>query len=290
MNRHIIISLLLILIITSCHPNQKKAKGMIALTPSLADAVNAFKDTGILEAHPLIAVSKYADSERYKDIRKLETPGALETIVSMHPEVVLLHSSDSILAEKLRQFGIKVIMHDMDTLDDIRETLTDIGAFFNQAHAADQIISQMHTALNDNRHRFRDNRSDIPQALIIVDRLDAQFQQLYIAQKPAYLYEIFEGCGVDPIQIRNQSWAQINAETLIHLNPPMIVFLARDLRDMQEIQSKFEHLYADLDAVKNHMLYIYPDSDITVPGPDIADKQIMCQFTIFFNPPKTRDR
>ena len=264
--------------VTGCHPKQKAGNGMIALTPSLADAVSAFEGSGALDAYPLVAVSKFADHKRYKHIRKLDSSGALETIAELRPALVLLHSSDTILAEKLKHLGIRIIMHDMDTVDDIMATVTDIGRFLNQEKYAEQIRMQLEQTLENNRHKYRDTRASIPSALIIVDRLDMRMQQLYIAQKPAYLIDLFEGCGIDSIQMATNTWARIDAETLIHQNPQMIIFLARDRRDGEAIKSAFEEIYADLDAVKKQMLYIYSDSDITVPGPDIGDKQeILCK-------------
>lgn len=261
------------LIMVGCQKDPDKHGGIVALTPSLADAVDAFGSTGALQAHPLVAVSKYADAQRYKDIRRLDASGSLETIAAMRPELVLMHSSDAILAEKLQQLGIRVIMHDMDTVADIEATVRDIGAFLNKADAADLICTGMRSKLSGNRQTFRNSRSQRPQALLIVDRLDARMQQFYVTRQPSYLADLFEGCGVDVMAVGDKPWARLDAEALIRMNPGMIVFLARDAADGSAIQSGFERIYADLDAVKNRMLYIYADPEITVPGPDIGVKQ-----------------
>lgn len=270
---YISLTILVFLLLTACRPAQKPSKGIAALMPSLADAVDAFGSSGALIDHPLVAVSKYADAERYSGIRRLDSAGSLETLADMRPELVLLHSSDALLGEKLNRLGIYVIVHDMDTVDDIEATVRDIGLFLNKREVAVQINAQMRDKLAANRSVYRESRSNRPQALLVVDRLDARMQQFYVTRQPSYLADLFDGCGVDVIAVGDTPWGRMDAEALIRLNPEMIIFMARNEADSGAIRSVFSEIYTDLDAVKSRMLYIYADPDITVPGPDIGVKQ-----------------
>ena len=287
---YISLTILVFLLLTACRPAQKPSKGIAALMPSLADAVDAFGSSGALDDHPLVAVSKYADAERYSGIRRLDSAGSLETLADMRPELVLLHSSDALLAEKLKRLGIHVLMHDMDTVEDIEATVRDIGSFLDRRELAAQINAQMRDKLAANRSIYRESKSQRPQTLLIVDRLDARMQQFYITQQPSYLAGLFEGCGVDVIAAGDNAWGRMDAEALICLNPGMIAFLARDEADGKTVRSAFEEIYAELDAVKSQMLYIYANPELTVPGPDIGIKQEkLCKSLQAFMDNRTKD-
>ncbi len=287
---YISLTILVFLLLTACRPAQKPSKGIAALMPSLADAVDAFGSSGALDDHPLVAVSKYADAERYSGIRRLDSAGSLETLADMRPELVLLHSSDALLAEKLKRLGIHVLMHDMDTVEDIEATVRDIGSFLDRRELAAQINAQMRDKLAANRLIYRESKSQRPQTLLIVDRLDARMQQFYITQQPSYLAGLFEGCGVDVIAAGDNAWGRMDAEALIRLNPGMIAFLARDEADGKTVRSAFEEIYAELDAVKSQMLYIYANPELTVPGPDIGIKQEkLCKSLQAFMDNRTKD-
>ena len=270
--RNLFIIIIVLCFLAGCEKSHPPTpKGIVVLTPSLAEAVDAFRDTGALDDNPIVAVSKYATQPQFNGLPKLDSAGSLETIASLHPSIVFAHSADLALAENLTKLGIKVVAHDMDTLEDIRVTVRDIGEKLNQRAAAQRIIERMNQTISGNRARFRAEQP--PKALIIVDALDARMQQLYIAQKPAYLVALFEGCGLDIIPIGHDAWQRISAETLIRANPAVIVYLARSPQDADDIRQNFKKVYPDLQAIRNNMLYIYTDPDITVPGPDIGQRQ-----------------
>ena len=249
-------------------------RGIIALTPSLADAVWALDAES---DYPLIGVSPFTTDKRAADLPKIQNIGSVETISSLHPAIVLLHPSDQVLAEKLTRMRVSVMMHAMDTIEDIEKTLRDLGQFMNRSDLAEDVIGRMNSEIKQARAAFY--REKTPEILVVIDRLDMRFQQLYIAQKPSYLAELVEGCGFQPLHLNDDSWSRIEAEKLIQRNPEYIVFFARSADDAGEIRKAFIKNYPMISAVLLDHLFVYDDPDITVPGPDIGKRQLdLCHF------------
>ena len=265
----------------SCTSPKQKPKGIIALTPSLAETVLSLQNEQPDESWPLIATTKYFDQPETNHLPKLDTVGSLETITSLNPALVLLHSSDHILAQKLNQIGIKTQSFDMDTIPEIERAISEIGQITGHSDQSHHLIEATRRERNQIQAEFAQKTSNPPKILVIVDRLDTRMQQLYVAQKPAYLAELIEDCGFESIQIKTaqNAWMRMDAESLIALDPDYLVYFARDKKDAEEVMQSFESLYPTLSAIKNHRLFVYDDPKITVPGPNLFKRASkLCHF------------
>ncbi len=256
------------ILVLGCNSRLPQKNGIIALTPSLAEVVWALDANN---EHPLIGVSPFTNDSRAENIAKIQNVGALETIISMHPEFVLLHPSDDLLAEKLEKMGVPVLLHSMDTVSEVDEAVRDIGKHLNQAENAERVLSSMHRELENNKSHYK--RENPPKTLLIIDRLDMRFQQLYLADSDSYLSELSSGCGLSPVTTSNQKWTRIEAEKLIAMNPQNILFFARSPEDAVVVRREFEKQYPMLDAVRANKVFVYNEPDITVPGPDMPKRQ-----------------
>ena len=248
----------------------KDPKGIVAMTPSLSEAVWE------IAPEKLIATSPYTTDPRAENLIRVQSTGSLETIVSLHPELVLLHSSDQALGDKLRTMGIATMTHDMDTIEDVRATVADLGKFLHLDDRAADIQKRLTSDLRENAARWhRENPTPI---LVIVDRLDMRMMQFYTAHAPTYIAELVSGCGFAPIAVGSRPWSRIEAEKLIQIDPPTIVFLARSREDADEVRKQFIQSYPQLHAVRSGRVLFYGNPDITVPGPEMGKRQrVLCE-------------
>ncbi len=256
------------LTLLSCSPKNDRKHGVIALTPSLAEVVLALEDQS---SSSLIAVSPWTVDDRVAALPKLDPASSLERIVDMRPALVLLHPSDQILHAKLEKLHVPVMAFSMDTIEEINRSISEIGQALDRSEISKTLVGSLKQTLLDNASRFKTD-AQIP-ALVVIDRLDTRYQQLYIAQSPAYLASLVRGCGFEPLMVSSQKWARIDAETLIRLNPRFILFFARGPEDAESLRKQFASVYPMLDAVKNEAFLVYDNPDITVPGPEIGKRQ-----------------
>lgn len=270
----VILSLHFGLICVGCHRETSVKGGIIALTPSLTEAVWA---VGTPEHMPLVATSPYTTDVRANGLERLQAQGSLERIVAMQPSLVLLHPSDSQLAGRLEALGIPVMASSMDTVADIEATLQALGRRLARAQEAAQAIEKMRAEMMTKTQK---SAEPVPQILLIIDRLDMRMQQFYTAQPPAFIAELVEGCGYEVLRIKSESWSQLSAEDLMVLNPDRILFLARSSEDAKQVSVEFDRvLGASLDAVGHGQFYVYDDPGITVPGPEMGRRQRkLCQW------------
>lgn len=267
---HKLLFIFLGILLSGCHAAQPP-DGIIALTPSLAEAVLTFENA------KLIAVSPFDENPQVSSLPRIDSAGGIERITAMRPRLVLLHSSDAQYAAKLNDMGIETRMYAMDTIQEVEQTVLDLGIFLHQEQTAQAAIAHMQQTLKANASTYKSSNPE--QILVIVDRLDARMQQFYLAQSDAYLVDLVEGCGFKVISQSSRRWERIESEKLIHINPDSILFLAHDPKDAIEVQKQFELLYSNLKAVQNRRLFVYGNAGISIPGPQMGERQTtLCEF------------
>lgn len=248
--------------------------GLIALTPSLTEAVWA---VGTPENMPLVATSPYTTDARAAGLLRLQAEGTLEQIVAMKPSLVLLHPSDSRMAAKLQAANIPVMTRAMDTIEDVEATLSELGQKLGREQAAARAIQKLHHEMVKISPKPGEKK---PRLLLIIDRLDMRMQRFYLAQSPAFIADLVEGCGYEIMRVKPEIWAHLDAETLINIQPERILFLARSPEDAEQVRSEFQRVFfSSLQAVQSGQFYVYDNPDITIPGPEMGRRQqMLCDF------------
>ena len=258
---------LILLLAAGCRSHQEPLPSdkprVVALTPSLASALYAVDP----EAN-LVATSKYT---RYPEAAlkyaTLPPQTALEQIVALQPDLVLLHPSDTQTAEKLLRLGIDTRAYGMDTLAGIETAILGIGDALKRPEAARLAADILKANLqNAESIYFQYKNLTPPHVLIVIDSLDMRAQRIFIAQRDAFLADLARGCGVDVIQIDTpEDWVQIGAESLLTLDPPNVLILGHSFDDATQKRTTFETVYPTLSAVQNGRVVALDDPDLSVP-------------------------
>lgn len=271
---------LLLLTLASCHDKDtytpNASPRVVALTPSLASTA-----LSVAPNINLVATSVYTTwPDDAVKVASLPTPAPIEQIIRLRPDLVLLHPSDVQLIGKLEKLHIPTLVHSMDTIADIQNTLMDIAASLNMPQSGENEVKKLMASL-DNALPQNLPKDPVP-FLFIIDVLDARMQKLYIAQNDAYLSELARRCNGAPIVVNDDNWTQISAETLLRLDPQNIIFLnASDASE--KYLNQFKTLYADLKAVQNNRIVALDDPGITTPDMRLPRTQaILCDAIISF--------
>ncbi len=241
--------------------------GIAAMTPALTEIVLELGLGGKLRA-----TSPYTVDPRAKDAVRVQSSGALEIIAALRPKLVLTQGGETLLPQRLRKLNIDTKVLPMTTIGDIENAVREVGAATQTEAKAKEIVEALRGDLEKNKATY-DTFSPRPKVLIIVDRLDMRMQQFYIAQHPAFLADLFEGCGMSVISGGDGAWARIDAEKLYQLNPEHIAFLERTPESAAETKKSFAARFSGLHAVRNDRLIVYDEAAITVPGPNIGKRQ-----------------
>lgn len=248
-------------------PRAPEGDGIAAMTPALTEIVLELGLGGKLRA-----TSPYTADPRAKDAVRVQSSGALEIITALRPKLVLTQGSETLLPQRLRKLNIDTKVLPMTTIGDIENAVREVGAATQTEAKAKKLIETLRGDLAKNKAKY-DNLSPRPKVLIIVDRLDMRMQQFYIAQRPAFLADLFEGCGMSVISGGDGPWARIDAEKLYQLNPEYIAFLERAPESAAEAKKSFAARFSGLQAVRHDQLIVYDNAAITVPGPNIGKRQ-----------------
>ncbi len=131
-----IVAALAIVVCLGAAPTQPR---IVAIVPSLAE------DAFALGAH-VVAVSKFTgDSPQARGLPVVADFQSVdvETILRLHPDVVIGIPAQARLTEPLRRAGVRVVLVPDDTYDDIFRDLQIVGKLADRTPQATQLIAQL---------------------------------------------------------------------------------------------------------------------------------------------------
>ncbi len=252
---------------SGCHRSERvsEAPRVVALTPSLASAVLSV-DARV----ELVGASQYSEwPERAARVAFLPTPAPIEQVVSLKPDLVLVHPSDVQLIHKLEQLHLNYVAHGMDTLADIESTYLSLGTALGEPALGQSAVDALRRALND-AVPAEQTGVDL---LVVIDVLDARMQQLYLAQNAAFLASLLERCGAHVIAVDEDNWTRISAESLFRLDPSAILFLSPDAVTGEQRRELFSKIYRDLSAVQQNRVVYLNEASISQPDDRLPNTQ-----------------
>lgn len=120
---------------------------VIALAPNAAEILCAL---GVCDA--LVGVSRFCtyppELSGVPKIGGLRDPD-LETVLALRPDLVILRGRGHALRELCRDRGIRVYDDRVETLDDLYQTIRELGELFHRAPQAGALIDEIRSGLRD---------------------------------------------------------------------------------------------------------------------------------------------
>ncbi len=218
---------------------------LITLSPHLAELVVS---AGAIKN--LVGVVSYSDFpieitviQKVGDAFKLD----FETIVSLKPDYILTWKGGTPLAmlEKLKSLNLTIIETEINTLEDIAKTITQIAELTQtqkQAQKATAAFTQKLTEIKKQKHKQQ------------TAFIETYHQPLYTISGKHWMSQAASLCGYTNIfKDLSQQSATVTLESVILINPQTIINIAK--QEDQQWQK-----WKSLDAVKNNnVILIDPD-------------------------------
>ncbi len=218
---------------------------LITLSPHLAELVVS---AGAIKN--LIGVVSYSDFpaevttiQKIGDAFKLD----FETIVSLKPDYILTWKGGTPLAmlEKLKNLNLTIIETEINTIDDIAKTITQIAQLTQtqtQAQKATTSFTKKLTIFKNQKHKHQ------------TAFIETYHQPLYTVSGKHWMSQAASLCGYENIfnNLAQQS-ATVTLESVILKNPQTIINIAKQ-------EDKQWQKWQNLNAVKNNnIIIIDPD-------------------------------
>jgi len=221
----------------------------------------------------LVAVGSY---DRFPpEVEKLPRVGALldpavERIIAMRPDLVILYSTQNELRTQLDRAQIPYYSYTHRGLADITDTIRSLGARVGVPAQANALAGKMEQQLADIREKVA--KSARLKTLLIFGRERGTLRNIDASGGVGFLHDMLETAGGANIlgDVKQQS-VQMTSEMVLARAPEAIIEL-RYARgdDTDEADLRQWNALASVPAVRNHRVYMLHGEEFVVPGPRVV--------------------
>jgi iron complex transport system substrate-binding protein len=227
------------------------AERVVTLSPSINEIVFAL---GV--GKDVVANTNYCDfPEESKAILKIGGYNniSLEKILETKPTVVIGQDYDEKLNSNLKALGIKTLIYKTNTISSIKNTINELGNFFDKKEKAKELITNIDNALSSLGSIVENKK-----ILIVISPKKSLSNQIYITGNFLYFEDIIKQSGnKNAYSSTNPAQPVVNTEKVIGMNPDIIVLLTPFLdgkkQEQQEIINAWKQL--PINAAKDDNIY-----------------------------------
>lgn len=239
------------------HPHR-----VVCLMPSVVDDVYSLgAGTDVIGVPDY---TKYPAEARTKRSIGLPLTPSIETIVALHPDLVLgdadMNSPETTGA--LERFGIPVFMVAPHSFEDIYRSLASIGQALNREEPARELIGRL-------RAREAAVRRRVSGKPVVNILMPVGFDPVITIGKHAFLTGLIEIAGGRSVtsDLPND-WQEISLEAVMARAPEALLLVRNSTMSAEQILSRPG--WSSLPAVKNKRIF-YIDDRIELPCPVVFD-------------------
>jgi ABC-type Fe3+-hydroxamate transport system substrate-binding protein len=241
----------------SNHPHR-----VACLIPSVVDIVYSLG-----AGADVVAISdftKYPNEALQKPSIGLPINPSIETIVALHPDLVLGSGDLNTLefAGQLERLGIPVFMVDPHGIEGIYASILSIGRALNREPDAKALVARLRTRVDKVKARV----SGKPRVRVF---MAIWYDPVMTIGKRAFISELIEaagGCSVtDDIA---QEWPEVSIEAVVSRQPDALLFASGSGIMPEELKARPG--WEDLKAVREGRIY-YVDDRVQYPSPIAFD-------------------
>lgn len=195
-----------------------------------------------------------------------------EKIVALQPDLILMLPNKT-MENRFRELGIPAVHFRDETLEEIMESVSRLGALLNLEKRSHQIVAGIRDTLKLVRSRGR--KLATVSAALLVGRNAGSLRGLYAAGKNTYLSQLWAACGgKNSFADLSPRYFSVSQEDLIRRNPDAIIeFRVIAADSSRQAVSRLRHDWdalPTLKAVRTGHIKIFTDRYFLIPGPRIA--------------------
>jgi iron complex transport system substrate-binding protein len=235
------------------HPHR-----LVCLMPSVVDDVYALG-----AGADVVAVTDYtkypAEARSKPSVGSTVTP-SIETIVSLHPDLVLQSGNMSRpeAVEALEKLGIAVFVIAPHGVEGIYQSILSLGHALNREEFANVLVSSLRAREAAVRHRV----SGKPVVSVL---MPVWYNPILTIGKHAFITDLIEIAGGRSITSDlSQEWPQVSLETVLARAPEALLLMKGSRMSMDKIRG--QPGWENLPAVKNNRVY-YADDRLELSSP-----------------------
>ena len=195
----------------------------------------------------------------------------VEKIISLQPDVVLAHDSNSMQEDGLQQLkdaGITVVViENATTFDQVYDTIDMIGQVTGKSEEAENMVSEMQDGFAEIKEKAaaieEEDRKDV---LIDVSGLP----EVYVAGNNTFMQEMLDLIQADNVAGDQEAFVLLSEEEIVSRNPGTVILTYGEFVD-DPIAQWMEHGgFSEIDAVKNEDIHVVSSDPVNRSGPRLV--------------------
>ena len=224
---------------------------IVTLSPSINEIVFALE-----MGKNVVANTSFCDfPPESKNIKKIGgySSISLEKILEAKPSIVIGQDYDEKLIENLKALNIKILSYKTNTLENIKNTIIQLGILFNKEQKAKELISNIDNKVDSLKSIVEDKK-----ILIVISPKNSLSNDIYITGNFLYFEDIIKASGnKNAYNSLNKAQPVVNTEKIINMNPDIIVLLAPFYDGKPKELDEIKKLWAKLpiSAAKQNNIY-----------------------------------
>lgn len=173
-----------------------------------------------------------------------------ETILTLKPDLVILVDSHDEAMERLESLGLKTLTIPHKTLDDIRQAVEILARRCGADEKARDLLEKMEQKERAIRQAVEGKKR--PKVLICIgrDTKSKTLEGMYVAGQDGFYNRLIEAAGGVNAYRQNTPFPQLSAESVIQLNPDVIIDLVSHFNPETNPTSKIEKQWSQLKTVR----------------------------------------
>ena len=235
---------------------------IVTLSPSINEIVYALG-----EGQNVVANTKHCDfPEESKSVPKIGGYNdiSLEKILDVKPTIVIGQDYDEKLIQNLKSLNIKVLSYKTNTIENIKNTILELGILFKKEEKSKEMISRIDDSLNSLKSIVENKK-----ILIVISPKNSLSNQIYVTGNFLYFEDIIKASGnKNAYNSSNSAQPVVNTEKIINMNPDIIVLLApyydgktKELEDLKRVWAKLP-----INASKQNNIYAIDKDYAGIPS------------------------
>ncbi len=259
----------LLLFLTSCTPSEPKkgvsSRRIVSLAPSVTETLFALG----VQAE-VVGICTFCDFPR--EVEKIDRVGSysapnVETIIAKRPDVVIgVPPNNPEAIATLRQLGIRVVIVEVDTIEQIRASIRTIAQEAGRVAQGESLLNEMNTRMAAIRARLE----GAPQRRVLMvvgqDPLIAVGSRIFLDEL------ISQAHGINIAAEAHQPWTRFSLEVAVAKQPEVII----DGSMGSEENDKAQYLgiwknFPTVPAVRDGRVYGTRSYTVLRPGPRLPE-------------------
>lgn len=146
----------------------------------------------------------------------------LEKVVAFKPDMVMLQAYDMSVVKNLEKLNINHMLLKTNSMDEIKQTIQKIADFYDEKEKSQKILQTI-----DERLKSIENIIQNQKILIVISATTNFSKPIYVVGHHIYLEDIIlHSHNQNAYNVPTLAQPTINLETIIKLNPDIVILLA----------------------------------------------------------------